>query len=476
LRGSVTNMRRLLFLWVVLFAIPAHAQEARLRELVRGSGIADLSGVAVIDLETGDTVFEHRAATPMNPASNQKLITAFAALRTLGPAFQMRTAVYGRIEGDAVVGGIALRGYGDPMLTRGDLHALAASVADQGVTRVDRVIVDATYFDDQVLPPAFEQQPNEVSAFRAPISAVAVDRNAYVLRILPGREVGAPALVRLAGAGYFDVDNGMTTAAPGEPRVIADQRDRGATMSLRLRGTVPTGIRGVSYTRRIENPLPWVGHVFAEALRAQGITVPARAEILIGPTPEGAGLLASRTSPTLAIMLAELGKHSDNFVAEMLFKVMGAERHRPGRAEDGVAAVQAALADAGLSFEGATIVNGSGLFRGNLVAPRQIAAVLASAYHDPTLSNEYLAHLAIAGVDGTLANRMRDLPAPRCVRAKTGTLNGAIALSGYVLGPRGERAYAFSFLSNGVEGRHGPARALADGSARALADDLYRQR
>lgn len=473
LRVNVASMRWWI-VWVLFFALPAEAQEARLRELVRGSGIAELSGIAVIDLESGRTIFQHRAEQQLNPASNQKLITAFAALRTLGPQFEARTAVYGRIEGEAVIGGLALRGYGDPMLTRGDLYSLAASVADQGVTRVDRVIVDATYFDDQVLPPLFEQQPNEVNAFRAPISAVAVDRNAYVLRILPGREVGAPAIVRLAGAAYFDLDNAMTTAAPGEPRVIADQRDRGERMSLRLRGTVPMGIRGVSYTRRIENPLPWVGHVFTEALRAHGITCPSRVEI--GATPEGAALLASRSSPPLAVMLEQLGKHSDNFVAEMLFKVMGAERHRPGRAEDGVAAVRAALSDAGLPFDGATIANGSGLFTGNLVSPQQLADLLANAYRDPSISSEYLAHLAIAGVDGTLAHRMRDLPAPRCVRAKTGTLNGAIALSGYVLGPRGERAYAFSFLSNGVEGRHGPARALADAIARALADDLYRQR
>src|SRR5690606_15741496 len=133
----------------------------------------------------------------------------------------------------AVTGGLALRGFGDPTLTHGDLMALAREVADQGVRRIDRVIVDATYFDDQVLPPAFEQQPHEVAAFRAPISAVAVDRNAYVLRVLPGPEVGAPAVVRLAGAAYFDVDNRITTSEPGAPNVIADQRDAGPRMALR---------------------------------------------------------------------------------------------------------------------------------------------------------------------------------------------------------------------------------------------------
>ncbi len=464
---------------ILLALTPGRAQQAtppaplvtRLRQLVADSGLSEQVGVVVIDTADGRPIFQHHAERPMNPASNQKLLTAFAALRTLGPDFHMRTAVYGRIEGDAVTGGLALRGYGDPALTYGDLLALAHDVADQGVRRVDRVIVDATYFDDQVLPPAFEQQPNEVAAFRAPISAVALDRNAYVLRVLPGDDVGSPAAVHLIGASYFDLDNRITTSAPGAPNVIADQRGAGARMALRLSGTVPVDVRGVSYRRRIENPLPWAGHAFVEALRAQGIRCPDSVEL--GATPSGAALLASHDSPQLAQLIHAMGKYSDNFVAEMVFKVLGAERHRPGRAEDGVAAVRAALEQAGVSTAHVDVVNGSGLFEGNHVAAQTIADMLGAAYRDPGIRAEMVGHLAVGGVDGTLANRLRDLPAPRIVRAKTGTLNGVIALSGYVLGPRPESAYAFSFIANGVEGRHGPARALADGIARAIAEHLH---
>lgn len=456
---------------------PSHAQQAppnlvgQLREIVQSSGIADKVGVAVVDIDAGRPVFQYHAERPMNPASNQKLVTAFAALRTLGADFRMRTAVYGRIENDAVVGGLALRGYGDPLLSSGDLMVLARDVANQGVRRVDRIIVDATYFDDQILPPAFEQQPNEVAAFRAPISAVALDRNAYVLRVLPGREVGAPANVRLVGAGYFDVQSRITTGDGGAPNVIADQRDAGERMTLRLSGSVPLGVRGVSYRRRIENPLPWVGHAFAEALRAQGIR--CGDGVTVGPTPQGAALLASHESPPLSVLLEPIGKHSDNFVAEMVFKVLGAERHRPGRSEDAVAAVRAALEQAGLSTERMDIVNGSGLFTGNRVSPQQLADLLAAGYRDPSIRAEYVSHLAIGGVDGTLSRRFTDLRVPRVVRAKTGTLNGVITLSGYVLGPRPDSAYAFSVLANDVRGQHGPARALADAIVRAIVEHLH---
>ena len=445
---------------------------SRLRQLVNDSPVGEHVGVAVIDVETGRPVFQYHAERPMNPASNQKLVTAYAALQALGPQFTMRTAVHGNTEGDAVVGGLSLRGFGAPDLTYGRLAELARAVRDRGVRRVDRVIVDATYFDDQILPAAFDQQPNEVAAFRAPVSAVAVNRNAYVLRVLPGDAVGDPAHVRLLGADYFDLTNRITTAEPGQLNVIADQRGAGERMTLRLSGRVPLGIRGVSYRRRIENPLPWAGHVFREALIAEGVRVSGG--VSVGSTPSGAPLLTSIESAPVAQLIHSLGKWSDNFVAEMLFKVMGAEAHRPGRGEDGVRVVRSQLEAAGVDLDGLTIVNGSGLFEGNRIAPQQLATLLRHAYRDPAIRTEYISSLAVGGVDGTLRRRMRDLPAPRCVRAKTGTLAAVIGLSGYVLGPEPERAYAFSFLANDVRGQQHASRQLADAIATELANHLYR--
>ncbi|MCB9591675.1 MAG: D-alanyl-D-alanine carboxypeptidase/D-alanyl-D-alanine-endopeptidase [Sandaracinaceae bacterium] len=468
----------LLGLWL---AAPAQAQDAagdtlvgQLRSLVASSGLSEEVGVAVVDIRTGRPVFQHHAERPMNPASNQKLVTAFAALRLLGADFSMRTAAQGSIEGGAVRGGLALRGFGDPDLDYGDLVELARDVRLAGVDRVDRVIVDATYFDDQILPAAFDQQPNEVAAFRAPIGAVSVERNAYVLRVMPGADAGATARVELLGAGYFDLTNRITTSATGAPNVIADQRtgDSPTQMILRLSGSVPATVRGVSYRRRIENPLYWSGHVFRDALRSQGIEVGDR--VSVEATPAGAPVLATHQSPPVGTLIHALGKHSDNFVAEMLFRVMGAERHQPGRGEDGVAAVRGALDDAGIDTAHIDIVNGSGLFDGNRIAPQRLADLLVTAYRDPAVRPDFVASLSIAGVDGTMSRRLRDLPAPRIVRVKTGTLAAVIALSGYVLGPEPGQAYAFSFLANDVRGRGGQARQLADGIARQLAEQIYR--
>ena len=118
-------------------------------------------------------------------------------------------------------------------------------------------------------------------------------------------------------------------------------------------------------------------------------------------------------------------------------------------------------------------MNGSGLFKGGAIAPDHLVTLLVHMYRDPAVRSEYIAHLAIAGVDGTLRNRMKDLPKAGVVRAKTGTLDDAISLSGYVLGKTPDQDLAFSMLMNGIAGKQWLARALADDLVRALVRHLH---
>ncbi|MEM9072374.1 MAG: D-alanyl-D-alanine carboxypeptidase/D-alanyl-D-alanine-endopeptidase [Myxococcota bacterium] len=462
-------MHRLIALLVLSFSSVVAAQPLRgqLRELVQNANLGD--GVSVLVAGSDGDIFAHRADTPRNPASNMKLVTAAAALLELGPSFQMSTGLYGRVQ-EGRVGDLVIRGFGDPSLRLSDLVSLASALADRGVRAVDRVWVDGSYFDDEILPPAFDQQPGEMAAFRAAVGAVAVERASFVLRALPGREVGAPAVVRLAAGGYFEVDNQMTTSDGGAPNVIAAQRARDdGRLTLTLRGSVPTGILGVGYRRRVENPLVHAGYALAEALEQVGIR--GRRRVAVGTGPGGLPLLTSRRSAPLSQLLHRVGKNSDNFVAEMLLKVLGAEARRPGTSARGAEVLQSVLQRAGVAENAATIVNGSGLFEGNSIAPRHLVQLLGYVYQQPSVRSEYLAHLAVGGVDGTLHRRMRDVP-PGSVRMKTGTLNDVIALSGYILGPEGE-VVRCSFLANGIRGRQGAARQLADAIVNAVVSDLY---
>jgi D-alanyl-D-alanine carboxypeptidase/D-alanyl-D-alanine-endopeptidase (penicillin-binding protein 4) len=354
---------------------PPHAGlAARLGELVSAAGLGDQIGIAVVDATTGAGIFAHGADLPLNPASNMKLVTAAAALSTLGADFQMRTGLYGRVDGGAVTGGLVLRGFGDPSLRQADLVELARDLADHGVRTVDEVVVDGTYFDAQYLPPAFDQQPGEVAPFRAATAAVSVDANAYTLRVLPAATAGALARVRLDGAGYFDLVNELTTSDVGAPNVIADQRAQGDRLRLALRGTLPLGITGASYRRRVENPLPWAGHLMVAALEAVDIHVTGG--VRVASTATEAPLLAQHASEPLSELISAMGKQSDNFTAEMVFRVLGAERTRPGSVTESVAAVNEVLLTAGIPAGRVTVVNGSGLFQGNRIAAGDLAHLL----------------------------------------------------------------------------------------------------
>jgi D-alanyl-D-alanine carboxypeptidase/D-alanyl-D-alanine-endopeptidase (penicillin-binding protein 4) len=294
-----------------------------------------------------------------------------------------------------------------------------------------------------------------------------------VLRVIPGRSAGLAPEVRLDAPGYFQVESTITTTDGGEANVIAIQRDQGMTMQLLLRGAVPAGILGVSYRRRVESPLAFAAHAMVEALDRAGIRASGR--VRVAAVSEPMPLLAARRSPPLAHLLSAMGKESDNFTAEMVLKVLGAERRRPGSSESGLEAVREVLAEAGVTSDRIELVNGSGLFNGNRVGAGHIVALLTHVYRDEAVRSEYVSHLAIAGVDGTLERRLTDLPAPRIVRAKTGTLNDVIALSGYVLGPEPSQALAFSVLVNGARGRQSAARQLADRVATVLAEHLHRR-
>ena len=407
-----------------------------------------------------------RPDRPRNPASNQKLLTSAAALRRLGPSFSASTRVEGSIE-DGRVAKMVIRASGDPSLGYAGLAALAENVRLRGVDRVDKVVIDDTYFDDQILPPAFEQQPGEAAAFRAAISAFAVNRNSYVVHLGPGPQIDGPARVRVLSDDYVQVDNRTVTKASGPPTPkIDDKINPEGRLAVRVEGAIPKQVSTLYYRRRVPDPKAYAASLLVQSLRRAGIRGALSVEY--GEVLEALPLIGQMPSAPLSTLLYDLGKWSDNFTAEMLLKIMGAQAERPGTSARGVTVVLAELEEMGVDTEGLVMINGSGLFDGNRVTPRQITQTLVAVYRDPSISAEYLAHLAVAGSDGTLQSRLEDLPRRRMVRAKTGTLRDVIALSGYVLGEP-DRSIAFSFLANGIAGKQQAARELADDIVRALA-------
>jgi D-alanyl-D-alanine carboxypeptidase/D-alanyl-D-alanine-endopeptidase (penicillin-binding protein 4) len=434
--------------------------------LVFAAGLGDGVGIHVVRLHDAEELYRNRPARPRNPASNQKLLTAAAALWRLGPTFQASTRLEGVVE-QGRVETLVVRPSGDPSLGYSTLVTFGESMRMRGVDRVERIVIDDGYFDEQILPPAFEQQPRESASFRAAISAFAVDRNSYVVHLGPGPAVDEPARVRVLANSYVRIDNRTKTTEGGPPTPRIDHAlTEDGLLGVRVDGNIPRQSRTLHYRRRVPDPKAYSASLMVQAFKQAGLGGAMAVEY--GSVPEELPLIGILPSPPLATLLTGVGKWSDNFSAEMLLKIMGAEAERPGTSARGAQVVREELEGHGIDTSGLVMVNGSGLFDGNQVAPRHITETLVAAYGDPAVRAEYVAHLAVGGSDGTLKTRLGDLPRARMVRAKTGTLRDVIALSGYVLGGP-ERSVAFSFLANGIAGRQREARDLADAIVRALA-------
>jgi len=181
--------------------------------------------------------------------------------------------------------------------------------------------------------------------------------------------------------------------------------------------------------------------LFRSALRQVGVSVGGAG---LGKSRDSDSVLASALSPPLAQILAWMGRVSDNFTAELLLKQIGAESAQPGTSAGGAALVRSTLADAGVPLTGVRLVDGSGLSSLDRLTARALAGILRVAWTDPDVRPYFTAVLPIAGISGTLHDRMRAPPARGNVQAKTGTTSIASALSGYV-----RKRYVFSVLQNG---------------------------
>jgi serine-type D-Ala-D-Ala carboxypeptidase/endopeptidase (penicillin-binding protein 4) len=447
-------------------ALP-HALQRLVEEVKRWGGTV---GVAVLDVGSGQMLAEQRAHASFNPASNAKLATAAAALAILGPQRRFVTGLYGKIDGDTA-DEITLRGDGDPSLETRDLWALGSELRTAGARKVRGIKVDQGYFDDRFAPPAFEQQPNEWAPFRAPVAAVSVNENTVLFHMRAAAE-GKEAEVDVDPPGFVELLGSVSTSKKGSPEnVVLSLEPKGARLTVKLRGSLPEGSRMLSVAKRVDDPRLLAGYALRAVLKQIGVEVTG--DVRTGGEKQRR-LIASHRSAELAALLSALGKESDNFYAEMIFKAIGAHKGLPASADAASVAVEGYLRQAGALEAGVVVKNGSGLFDANRTTPWATVALLRAAYGDSRVGPDFLSHLAIGGVDGTMRGRLRGFAEQRAIRVKTGTLEAVAALSGYVLAPPGKAPIAFSVLVNGIPGKVSAARASMDEVVKAVAEDLWR--
>jgi D-alanyl-D-alanine carboxypeptidase/D-alanyl-D-alanine-endopeptidase (penicillin-binding protein 4) len=429
--------------------------------------------IAVVDLGGGGgELYAKHADVAQNLASNAKLFTSVAALATLGSGFRWRTAIYADKLDDAtgaVAGDLYVRGRGDPTLSAQGVAALADDVVARGVRSVSgRLVVDASYFDDVVEPPHYDEQPNERAGFRAPVAALGVAKNAVTVVVVP--EPGGGAKVRLEPASEY-VKLGKTevaTVVDGATKIAVVAKPARDHLTIDVTGQIRAQDGSFEKRLRVDDPTRFAGEVVRRALADRGVTFKQKA-VATGTVPQTAVLVAAHDSAPLALVVRDMDKQSDNYAAECVLKTLGAEtRATPGPATwaDGTAAVRAYLQTIGVT--GARADNGSGLFGASAATARQLVAVLRAAHADYRIGPDLVAALPIAGVDGTLAKRWHGHVAAGRVRAKTGTLDRTITLAGYA-GWQDGKTLAFAVLVDAIPGgQRGAARALGDDIVDAL--------
>jgi serine-type D-Ala-D-Ala carboxypeptidase/endopeptidase (penicillin-binding protein 4) len=280
---------------------------------------------------------------------------------------------------------------------------------------------------------------------RRRLNRLAVRIEAKGISRVTGRVVGDES--------YFDI---RRTAPGWKPSYYKEESPPLSALVVdraRLRGRV------------VSDPALWAARFFRRALVAAGVRVDRKA--IKGTASADASLLARTRSRPLSTLVRHMNKRSDNFVAEMLVKELGARVRGSGSTRSGLSVARNVLRGRGVALAGVALYDGSGLSDWDRLTARAVAALSISAWSDPELHDVFLGSLPIAGVDGTLEDRMEREPAFRDVRAKTGTTDRSSALSGYV-----GRKFVFAILMNGSPVPYWYARRAQDRVGQVLARRL----
>jgi D-alanyl-D-alanine carboxypeptidase/D-alanyl-D-alanine-endopeptidase (penicillin-binding protein 4) len=366
-------------------------------------------GVEVMRASDGEVLFSHNADARFNPASNTKMLTTAAAMAFLGPDWRYRTTLSGPApDSDGVVhGDVVLRGSGDPSLTATDLGDLARDLARNGVTKIDGNLY---------------AEPGD--------GALILHRNTYAVHVRstsPGQRAQVWVEPRSA---LFVVDNQAQTVKGKRSRLKIDAYRKDDHLVVTVRGRIAETRGEYVDARRLGDGALYAGWTLREALSDFGVELTG--EVKTGTLPTHNVLAIHRSAP-LSDVCRISNKPSNNFVAEAIYRTLGGELYGgPGTTEKGTRAIREFMSAFGVDHSRYTIINGSGLTHENRLTAADLTQILRSIYFDVAIAPEFLTSLAIAGIDGTIRNRFQGTEAVGLVRAKTGTLSGVSALSGYV--------------------------------------------
>ena len=377
----------------------------------------------------------------MIPASTSKLLTTFAVLKNFDLNFKFKTQLY--IKGE----NLYIKGGGDPSFVSENMWYLVNIFYRSGLKKVNHIYVDDTLFD-QVRFDESRESVRVDRSYDSPVGAMSFNWNSVNIFVKP-TQAGEKAQVYLDPENqYFKLVNKTQTKSGSlskELVIDVDQDSRTITVS----GDVKQGADEKPYYKNVADPIQWTGENLKSFLSQRGIVV--KGKVSEQKVPSDAVLVAESESKSVDAVLSDMNKFSNNFVAEMLTKNLAAiSGEQPATLKTGVDQIRQSLKSLGLKDSDFDLENPSGFTRKNKISAASLNKVLFALEKDFKIFPSLLVSLPISGVDGTLKKRMIDDPLQGLVRAKTGYLDGAISLAGYLGRPDGDILH-FTFLYNGPQ-------------------------
>ena len=399
-------------------------------------------GIKVVSLATGETLYELNPDMLFIPGSNEKLFTSACALVSLGKDFPFTTRVYV----DSASKRIFIKGSGDPMLSTDDLDSLACLI-ERNVQHQSAwtLVGDVSYFDSVYWGHGW-MWDDEQDDYNMAISPLSINANALTVQVRPGKLEDSPVHIQtIPTTNYVFVENEATTVVDSPLVALNISRNvRERSNIILITGQMLKSDSLIERHLSIWQPERYALTLLAERLEAHGFAV-KNIEL---DTVSSVALEKVHISHTLDSVVTFMNKESDNLSAENILKTLSAERNgEPGTSRVGVSITKRFLDSLGVDTTRCSMVDGSGLSRYNFTSPNVVVRLLGAMAQRSDVFETFYASLPIAGVDGTLSDRMKGTSAEGNLRAKTGTLSGASALSGYVRDEDGEML-GFSILMN----------------------------
>ncbi len=461
-----------LALLVAAVAFGAHAAELppelppEVSRVLTGHRIpaTDVS-IVVQGLDDAQPILSHLAGEPRSPASVMKLVTTWAALEYLGPAYTWPTEIYyrGAFDGRTLEGDLAIKGYGDPYLVVEEVWKLLHALRRTGLTHItgDLVLDDSHFAVDEPDPGAFDGQPYRT--YNVVPNALLMNFKAVTFQFRPDAANGRVNVTTEPLLANLKIDNNLTLGdgpcggfqagiafnladAKLLERVVLDGKFSRRCNVYNLSRTV---LEHDTFAYGLFSSL-WkeVGGSFSGKLRNERLPADA--------TPA----LVWRSKPLGEIVRA-INKNSNNVMTRQLLYTLGAEAAgAPGTRENGVAAVRKLLVARGLDTSTLMLQNGAGLSRDERASAQFLVDLLRVAYRSPW-APEFISSLSLGGLDGTTRGRFGSAPATGVMHLKTGRLDHVSAVAGYVHAADG-RVYVVAVVMNSPDAHRGPGQELEE--------------